>query len=213
MSPKETRNALLAERLVKNLGQRHYNAVYCATAKEAVERISQMIPDGSTVTWGGSMTIRDMGLTAALHKRPSLNILDRDLAPDRAAAQQIYREAFSADYYLSSVNAISEDGVIVNVDGNGNRVAAITFGPKNVILVVSLNKVAHTFEAAVARARGEASPINAQRFDALQTPCRKDGVCHDCKSADSLCNYIQIMRNSHPAGRHTVVLVGEPFGY
>lgn len=213
MTPQEKRNNLLGERLAKNLRQRHYDALYCSTAAEAVERITDMIPEGSTVTWGGSMTIRDMGLTAALHRKPGLRIFDRDQAPDREAAQQIYREAFSADFYLSSVNAISEDGVIVNVDGNGNRVAAITFGPKRVILVVGLNKVAQTVEAAVARARGLASPVNAMRFDNLHTPCHQDGVCHDCKSPDSICNYIQIMRNSHPAGRHTVVLVGENLGY
>lgn len=213
MTPQEKRNNLLGERLCKNLRQRHYDALYCSTAAEAVERITDMIPEGSSVTWGGSMTIRDMGLTAALHRKQGLRILDRDQAPDREAAQQIYREAFQADFYLSSVNAISEDGVIVNVDGNGNRVAAITFGPKRVILVVGLNKVAQTVEAAIARARGLASPVNAMRFDNLHTPCQQDGVCHDCKSPDSICNYIQIMRNSHPAGRHTVVLVGENLGY
>ena len=130
----------------------------------------------------------------------------------RDEAQRIYREAFSADYYLSSVNAISEDGVIVNIDGNGNRVAAITFGPKKVILVVGLNKVTQDVESALARARSTASPINAARFD-IKTPCRADGTCHNCNSPESICNYIHFMRNSHPAGRHTVVLVGEDLGY
>ena len=118
MTPKEIRNELLAQKMIKNLKRRNFEAFYCPTAAEAVEKVSSLIPDGSSVTWGGSMTIRDMGLTAALHKR-DLDILDRDLAADRDEAQRIYREAFSADYYLSSVNAISEDGVIVNIDGNG----------------------------------------------------------------------------------------------
>lgn len=212
MTPKETRNRLLADKLAANLRQRHFNAFYCATAKEAVEKISGMIPDGSSVTWGGSMTIRDMGLTKALHER-NLTVWDRDEAPTREAAQEIYRRAFSADYYLSGVNAISESGVVVNIDGNGNRVAAITFGPKHVILVASLNKVAQTVEAAVERARSVAAPINMMRFADLHTPCKADGMCHDCKSPDSICNYIHLMRNSHPAGRHTVVLVGEELGY
>ena len=121
-------------------------------------------------------------------------------------------EAFSADFYLSSVNAISEDGVIVNIDGNGNRVAAITFGPKKVILVVGLNKVTQDVQSALARARSTASPINAARFD-IKTPCQIDGICHNCNSPESICNYIHFMRNSHPAGRHTVVLVGEDLGY
>lgn len=211
MTPKEIRNELLAQKMIKNLKRRNFEALYCPTAAEAVEKVSSLIPDGSSVTWGGSMTIRDMGLTAALHKR-DLDILDRDLAADRDEAQRIYRKAFSADYYLSSVNAISEDGVIVNIDGNGNRVAAITFGPKKVILVVGLNKVTQDVESALARARSTASPINAARFD-IKTPCRADGTCHNCNSTESICNYIHFMRNSHPAGRHTVVLVGEDLGY
>ncbi len=211
-TPKEIRNALLGNRLVKQLEQRHYNAYYFPTAKEAVEKITEMIPEGSTVTWGGSMTIRDMGLTSALYQR-NLEIWDRDKAPDREAAQEIYRKAFFADYYLTSANAVSEDGLIVNVDGNGNRVAAITFGSKNVIFVVGLNKVAQNIDAALARARSFAAPVNMARFTNLDTPCKHDGVCHNCKSPDSICNYIHIMRNSHPAKRHTVVLVGEDLGY
>lgn len=213
MTPKEKRNALLAEKLVGNLKQRHYEAFFCPTAQEAVEKITGMIPEGSSVTWGGSMTIRDMGLTKALHNKEGLDIWDRDLAPSREEAQEIYRRAFYADYYLSSVNAISEDGEIVNIDGNGNRVAAITFGPKRVILVVGINKVAQNLDAAISRARSLAAPVNMMRFADLNTPCKHDGMCHDCKSPDSICNYIQIMRNSHPVGRHIVVIVGEELGY
>lgn len=213
MTPKEKRNALLAEKLVGNLKQRHYEAFFCPTAQEAVEKITGMIPEGSSVTWGGSMTIRDMGLTKALHNKEGLDIWDRDLAPSREEAQEIYRRAFYADYYLSSVNAISEDGEIVNIDGNGNRVAAITFGPKRVILVVGINKVAQNLDAAISRARSLAAPVNMMRFADLNTPCKNDGMCHDCKSPDSICNYIQIMRNSHPVGRHIVVIVGEELGY
>lgn len=211
MKPKEIRNGMLAEKMIKNLRRRNFEAYYCPTVAEAVEQVSSLIPDGSSVTWGGSMTIRDMGLTKVLHER-NLRVLDRDLAPDRDEAQRIYREAFSCDYYLSSANAISEDGVIVNIDGNGNRVAAITFGPKKVIFVIGLNKVAQDVQSALARARSTASPINAARFD-IKTPCRADGVCHNCNSPESICNYIHFTRNSHPAGRHIVVLVGEEMGY
>ena len=204
---------MLAEKLVGNLKQRHYEAFFCPTAQEAVEKITGMIPEGSSVTWGGSMTIRDMGLTKALHNKEGLDIWDRDLAPSREEAQEIYRRAFYADYYLSSVNAMSEDGEIVNIDGNGNRVAAITFGPKRVILVVGINKVAQNLDTAISRARSLAAPVNMMRFADLNTPCKNDGMCHDCKSPDSICNYIQIMRNSHPVGRHIVVIVGEELGY
>lgn len=211
MTPKEIRNEKLAAKIIKNLKRRNFEACYCATSAEAIKAVSAMIPDGSSVTWGGSMTIRDMGLTKALHER-DLKIFDRDEAKTRDEAQQIYHEAFSCDYYLSSVNAISEDGVIVNIDGNGNRVAAITFGPKHVIFVAGLNKVAQDVQSALARARSTASPINAARFD-IKTPCQIDGICHNCNSPESICNYIHFMRNSHPAGRHTVVLVGEDLGY
>ncbi len=202
----------LAERMIGSLVRRNFEAYFCPTSAGAVAKVNELIPDGSSVTWGGSMTIRDIGIPASLHARDGLRVLDRDLAAGGDEVQRMYREAFSCDFYLSSVNAITEDGVIVNVDGNGNRVAAITFGPGRVIFVVGLNKVARDVRSALARARGTAGPINAARFD-IRTPCRADGVCHDCNSVDCICNYIHIMRNSHPAGRHVVVLVGEDLGY
>ncbi len=210
-TPTEQRSEQLAQTIIKNLQRRHIKGFYCPTAAEAIRKVSELIPDGSSVTWGGSMTIRDMGLTRSLHERGNLVVYDRDGLEDRAEIEAIYRKAFSCDYYLSSANAISEDGVIVNIDGNGNRVAAITWGPKNVIFVIGLNKVAQTVEAALSRARGTASPINAARFD-IKTPCQTDGVCHNCNSPESICNYVHFLRNS-PKGRHTVVLVGETLGY
>jgi hypothetical protein len=141
-----------------------------------------------------------------------LDVLDRDLAETPEEKLAMYLKAFSADVYLTSANAISEDGVIVNIDGNGNRVAAITWGPKKVIFVIGLNKVAQTVEAALARARSIASPVNAQRFD-IKTPCRIDGRCHNCNSPESICSYVHFLRNSRTKGRHVVVLVGEDLGY
>ena len=211
MSPKELRNQRLAERMMKNLKRRNMDAYYCPTTEEAVRKVSELIADGSSVTWGGSMTIRDMGIPQVLRERGTLNVLDRDLIEDRNEVVKIYEQAFTADVYLSSVNAISEDGVIVNIDGNGNRVAAITWGPKKVIFIVGMNKVAQTVEAALQRARSTAAPTNAARFD-IKTPCQTDGVCHNCNSADSICNYVHFLRNS-PRGKHTVVLVGEELGY
>ena len=181
MKPTELRNERLAERMIKNLKRRNIEAYYCPTAVEAVKKVSE------------------------------LEVLDRDEVTDREEVVKIYERAFTADVYLSSANAISEDGVIVNIDGNGNRVAAITWGPKKVIFVIGLNKVAQTVEAALARARSTASPINAARFD-IKTPCQVDGVCHNCNSPESICNYVHFLRNS-PKGRHTVVLVGESLGY
>lgn len=211
MTPQEQRNERLAQTIIKNLKIRHIEGYYCASAQEAVQKVSDLIEDGSSVTWGGTMTVRDLGIPDYLKKRGTLQVLDRDLVKTPQEKQDMYLKAFSADVYLSSANAISEDGVIVNIDGNGNRVAAITWGPKKVIFVIGLNKVAQTVQDALARARSTASPTNAARFD-IKTPCQIDGVCHNCNSPQSICNYVHFLRNS-PHGRHTVVLVGENLGY
>ena len=211
MTPKEARNERLAKTIIKNLERRHMQGFYCKTAQEAVKKVSELIEDGSSVTWGGTMTVRDLGIPDYLKNRGTLEVLDRDMVETPEEKQAMYLRAFSTDVYLSSANAISEDGVIVNIDGNGNRVAAITWGPKKVIFVIGLNKVAQTVEAALARVRSTASPINAARFD-IKTPCQVDGTCHNCNSTDSICNYVHFLRNS-PRGRHTVVLVGENLGY
>ncbi len=211
MTPQEQRNKRLAKTIIKNLQRRHMEAFYCPTAEDAVRQVSALIDDGSSVTWGGTMTVRDLGIPDVLKNRGTLEVIDRDLAETAEEKQAAYLRAFSADVYLTSANALSEDGVIVNIDGNGNRVAAITWGPKKVIFVIGLNKVAQTVEAALSRARGTASPINAARFD-IKTPCQIDGVCHNCNSPESICNYVHFLRNS-PKGRHVVVLVGENLGY
>ena len=211
MSPIEIRNEKAAGKVIKNLARRNIEAYYCPTAREAVEKVLEMIPAGSSVTWGGSMSIRDIDIPAALANAGKYEVYDRDKAPDRAAATEIYLKAFSCDYYLSSANAITEDGVIVNIDGTGNRVAAITFGPRNVIFVIGMNKLTQNVDAALARARSLAAPVNTARFD-IQTPCKIDGVCHNCLSDDCICNYIHYLRHS-PKGKHKVILVGESLGY
>ena len=211
MSPIEIRNEKAAGKVIKNLARRNIEAFYCPTAREAVDKLLEMIPQGSSVTWGGSMSIRDIAIPAALADAGKYEVYDRDKAPDRAAATEIYLKAFSCDYYLSSANAITEDGVIVNIDGTGNRVAAITFGPRNVIFVIGMNKLTQNVDAALARARSLAAPVNTARFD-IQTPCKLDGVCHNCLSDDCICNYIHYLRHS-PKGKHKVILVGESIGY
>ena len=211
MNPIEIRNEKAAGKVIKNLARRNIEACYCPTSREAVDKLLEMIPAGSSVTWGGSMSIRDIGIPAALADAGKYEVYDRDKAPDRAAATEIYLKAFSCDYYLSSANAITEDGVIVNIDGTGNRVAAITFGPRNVIFVIGMNKLTQNVDAALARARSLAAPVNTARFD-IQTPCKLDGVCHNCLSDDCICNYIHYLRHS-PKGKHKVILVGESIGY
>lgn len=198
--------------MVKAMQRRHFDAYYCATASEAKAKVNELIPDGASVTWGGTMTVRDIDIPKMLQERGTLKVWDRDKVETPEEKQEMYLRAFQADYYLSSANAITEDGVIVNIDGNGNRVAAITWGPQHVIFVVGMNKVAQDPEAALKRARSTAAPINAARFD-IQTPCQLDGQCHNCNSPQSICNYIHFLRNSSKPGRIIVILVGENLGY
>ncbi|MGI6243674.1 MAG: lactate utilization protein [Prevotella sp.] len=208
---KEIRNERLAEHLLERLRLRHYEAYFCHNAEEVLQKIKELIPEGSSVTWGGSATIRSLGITTML-KAGKYDVYDRDDVTTEEDKLQVYRKAFECDFYLSSVNAISEDGIIINIDGNGNRVAAITWGPKHVIFVVGLNKICQDTDTALKRARSIAAPTNMTRFD-LGTPCQKDGTCHNCLSENSICNYISIQRMSHPKGRHTVILVDENLGY
>ena len=212
MTPNEQRNERLGAKMVKAMQRRHFDAYYCATASEAKAKVNELIPEGASVTWGGTMTVRDMDIPKMLQERGTLKVWDRDKVETPKEKQEMYLRAFQADYYLSSANAITEDGIIVNIDGNGNRVAAITWGPQHVIFVVGMNKVAQDPEAALKRARSTAAPINAARFD-IQTPCQLDGQCHNCNSPQSICNYIQFLRNSSKPGRIIVILVGENLGY
>lgn len=212
MTPNEQRNERLGAKMVKAMQRRHFDAYYCATASEAKAKVNELIPEGASVTWGGTMTVRDMDIPKMLQERGTLKVWDRDKVETPEEKQQMYLRAFQADYYLSSANAITEDGIIVNIDGNGNRVAAITWGPQHVIFVVGMNKVAQDPEAALKRARSTAAPINAARFD-IQTPCQLDGQCHNCNSPQSICNYIHFLRNSSKPGRIIVILVGENLGY
>ena len=157
------------------------------------------------------MTIRDMGLTEAL-KAGKYEAHDRDvLSPEEQ--QKLYRQVFSMDCFVTSANAISEDGVIINIDATGNRVAAISFGPKEVVMVIGLNKVAKDADAALKRARGTAAPINMQRFPNSQTPCKFDGTCHNCTAQGCICCSISILRYTPVKGRIKVILVDDTLGF
>ncbi len=210
-SPREMCRKKRGETIVRNLKKRHFEAYFCETAEEAVKKALELIPEGASVSWGGSMTIRDMGLTKAL-KEGNYQVTDRDEAVSEEEVRKAYRAAFDAEYYLTSANAVSEDGVLVNIDGRGNRVAAMVYGPEYVIVVAGLNKVAKTVEEAVSRARNVAAPTNQHRFD-HRTPCMSAGICENCLSPDCICNQILITRNASPAGRIKVILVGEDLGY
>ena len=208
--PKQKYYEKRAEVLVKNLQSRHFEAYYCADKAEALAKALTLIPEGATVGWGGAMSAQQIGLLDAMNEGP-YHAIDRDKAPTPAEREKAMKSCLMADVFITGANALSIDGQMVNIDGNGNRVAAIVYGPQNVIVIAGMNKVTDSLDAAVVRARTVAAPMNKQRFN-LQTPCEITGVCGDCKSPGCICNQLLITRNSKPAGRIKVILVGEDLG-
>ncbi|MBQ6527176.1 MAG: lactate utilization protein [Clostridia bacterium] len=202
------RNELLAQKVIKGLQSRNMTGSYAASREEALKQALEMIPEGSTVTMGGAMSAHEIGLVDAL-KEGNYHFIDRDAMTDKRAAMLA---AYDADVFLSSANAITEDGVMVNIDGNANRVSAIAQGPKKVLFIVGMNKVCDDVDGAVKRARAVAAPANAQRFG-LSTPCSKTGSCMNCKSPDTICCQILITRFSRHPGRIHVILVNDSLGF
>jgi L-lactate utilization protein LutB len=196
---------------VKNLTGRGFEAYYCETKAQALEKALELIPKGATVGWGGAMSAQQIGLLEAMNNG-EYNAIDRDKAPNPQAREQAMRECLLADYFITGTNAMSIEGQLVNIDGNGNRVAAIVYGPRNVVVIAGMNKVCDSLDAAIERARKVAAPMNQQRFLG-DTPCSTTGSCADCTSQSSICNQILITRNCRPAGRIKFILVGEELGF
>lgn len=211
MTPTELRNKALALTVIKNLEKRGFEAYYCADRKTAVEQALALIGRDDVVAWGGSMTINDIGLLAAVKQQ--FKVIDRETAADASERVELMRQALLCDTYLMSSNAISEDGQLVNIDGSGNRCAALIYGPRQIVIVAGMNKVVKTLQDAVARARNTAAPVNVQRFPGLKTPCAVTGACGDCLSENCICNQFVITRRCNPKGRIKIVLVGENLGF
>ena len=202
------RNELLAQTVIKGLESRNMSGYYAGSAKEALNKALALIPEGSTVTMGGCMSAAEIGLTDAL-KDGNYDFIDRDKETDKRAAML---KAYDADVYIASCNAMTSDGILVNIDGNSNRVSAIAQGPKKVVFIVGMNKVCSDVDSAIKRARNVAAPINVQRFD-LNTPCVKTGTCMDCKSPDTICCQFLITRFSRHKDRIHVIMVNENLGF
>lgn len=197
--------------LVKNLRSRNFAAWYCASREEALEKALELIPEGASVGWGGALSAEQIGLIDAVRKGP-YKAIDRDTAKNPEERNAIMKQALLADVFLVGANALSMDGQMVSIDGNGNRLGAIVYGPDSVIVIAGMNKVVATVEDAVRRARTIAAPMNKQRFP-IATPCEVTGSCADCKGDNCICNQILITRNSKPAQRIKVILVGEELGF
>ncbi len=202
------RNQLLAQKVIKGLESRNMKGYYAADREEALQIALELIPENSSISMGGAMSAHEIGLVDAI-KNGNYNFIDRDAAEDKRAAML---EGYDADYFLTSANAMTEDGVMVNIDGNSNRVSAIAQGPKHVLVIVGMNKICDDVDGAMKRARNVAAPINAQRFG-LSTPCAKTGSCMNCKSPDTICCQFLITRYSRHNDRIHVILVNDTLGF
>ncbi len=212
MEMEKVRNRKLAEQVVRALNGRNMEAQFVETREDALAAALALIPEGSCVSWGGVMTAHEIGLIQAL-REGNYVILDREGAPTAEEKARIEKAVFTdCDYYLVSANGMSENGVIVNIDNNSNRVAALAYGPKHVIMIVGMNKVVHSEEDAYNRAKYIAAPINAQRFG-LDTPCAKLGKCMECRHEQCICCQILVTRYSRHEGRIKVILVNEDLGF
>jgi len=205
------RNDLLAQQVIKGLASRNMTGYYVQTKEEALAKALELIPEGAKITKGGSLSVKEIGLHDAL-KSGNYDYHDRDEARTPEEKREVALFAYDADVYLGSTNAISEDGVLVNIDGNSNRVSAYAYGPAKVILIVGMNKVASDTDHAMKRARTEAATINTERFG-LNTPCSNTGRCMDCKSPDTICCQFLITRYSRHKDRIHVILVNENLGF
>ena len=202
------RNDLLAQKVIKGLESRNMKGYYAHDREEALSIALSLIPEGSSVTMGGSVSAAEIGLVDAV-KNGNYEFIDRNSAEDRRAAELA---AYDADFFLASCNAMTEDGVLVNIDGNSNRVSCIAYGPRKVLFIAGMNKVCKDVDGAMKRARNVAAPVNAQRFG-LRTPCSKTGSCMDCKSPDTICCQFLITRFSRHADRISVILVNDNLGF
>ena len=211
MSPKEIAKQNLANTIIKNMEKKNLEAYYCATSKEAVEKALSLMPEGASITWGGSESIKECGLMDAI-KRANYELIDRADAKTPAEDRIMYSRQVMADFFLMSSNAITIDGELVNIDGRANRVSLLCWGPQNVIVIAGMNKIASDVESAIQRVRDAAAPPNTVRLN-KNTPCAQTGRCGNCYSPDCICSQIVITRRSSTPKRIKVILVGEELGY
>ena len=201
------RNERLAQTVIKGLQSRNMTGYYAEDREAALKQALKLIEENSTISMGGCMSAHEIGLVQALQEG-NYQYLDRSKMEPREGLLA----AYDSDVFLSSANAMTSDGILVNIDGNSNRVSCIAQGPKKVIFIVGMNKVCDDLDSAMKRARNVAAPINAQRFE-VKTPCKETGKCFDCKSPDTICCQFLITRYSRHTGRIYVILVNDNLGF
>ena len=211
MNYKKEAYAKTAAGIIRNLEKRNMEGYYFENSKDMVAAILEMMPQNSIISWGGSASVTESGMMDAL-KAGSYTLIDRMAAKTPEESREIFSKTVMSDYYFCSSNAITLDGELVNIDGNGNRVACIIQGPAHVMMIVGMNKVVKNVEDGVNRVRTCACPPNAMRLN-MKTPCAVTGRCADCYSPECFCNQIVVTRRSRHAGRIKVFLVGEELGF
>ena len=211
LTPKQQYYENIANTIIKNLNKRQIEGYYCKDSSSAIKKALELIPKGSTISFGGSMTLVETGLIDIL-KNNDYEIIDRDKSLNSEDERKIYSDICSSDFFLMSTNAITIDGELINIDGKGNRVAFLCFGPQNVLILTGMNKVVTDIESGFKRIRNVVSSPNAIRLN-RKTPCAISGKCHDCYSPDCMCSQFVITRRSGISSRIKVILIGEELGY
>lgn len=211
LKPRKMQYDKAGPRVVEALNKRYFDAYYCTDREEAIRKVMELIPAEDSVSWGGTLTVDELGIKDLLHSRGQ-KLIDRDSAETPEQRVDLMRQGLLADTFLTSSNAITEKGELFNVDGNGNRVAAFCYGPKQVIVVAGMNKVVPDMEGAYSRVRHYTAPAVVQRFPAAKTPCNVNGLCADCMGPDCCCCHFVETRLCRPAQRIKVVLIGEDLG-
>ena len=211
MESKQKNYENLANTIIKNFRKRQIEGYYCPNKKSALEKALELIPKGSSIGWGGSMTIIETGLIDAI-KNGDYKVIDRDKYTNLDEQRKIYGDICCSDYFLMSTNAITLDGELINIDGRGNRVSFLCYGPQNVLILTGMNKVVKDIEAGLKRARDISAPPNAIRLN-KKTPCAVTGKCEDCFSPDCMCGQFVVTRRSGIPNRIKVILIGDEMGY
>ena len=209
--PKQKYYENVANTIIKNFKKRQIEGFYCPNKISALDKALELIPNGSTIGWGDSMTLIETGLINALQNR-NYRIIYRDIASSLEEEREFYSKIYCSDYFLMSTNAITLDGELINIDGKGNRVSFLCFGPQNVLILTGLNKVVADIESGFKRVQNVASSPNAIRLN-RNTPCSITGRCENCYSPDCMCGQLVITRHSVIPNRIKVILIGEELGY
>jgi len=202
---------LKAKTLIKNLEKRNMQGFYVDNKEEALEKFMTLINENDIIAWGGSTTVDEIGVKKLLEEK-NISVIDRDKAKSPEERVHLMKKALTADVFITSTNAITMDGELMNVDGSGNRLAAYNYGPDSVIVFVGMNKVVPELSVALGRIRSEATVPNAIRVNA-QSPCSLTGKCSECTGDNSICCQILITRCSRPQNRIKIILIGESLGF